>query len=258
MLSPTASMRCNFPHGATQSEAAALYKALFPAQYVFEFVPEEYLIDGRANLDDFDVLILPHAPYLLEPLQERIGTWLRAKHRLLLSAGPFGLYDDIGCDSAKLWNQIFPDKRLEVTMLAKNTWQWTDGTGAPSDVLTSTVGPSRVVTYLRPMAELGKRKDVAKRVVDLVAAATNRGAYDDESVFEMVLREQGDVRVLCIINPSIEDAVAGTVHVQGAFASVVDLDYETGHPISVSTENGITSFPLRLEPGEATLIRLTP
>ncbi|MBT3379589.1 MAG: hypothetical protein HN742_22350 [Lentisphaerae bacterium] len=259
MLSPTASMRCNVPFNATQTEAAALYKALFPAQCVFEFVPEEYFTDGRADLADFDVLILPYALYLPAPLQERISTWLAAEPRLLLSAGPFGLYDDIGCGSAMLWNHVFPGKELGLTMLDQNTWQWTTGSGKQADLVSTTRGPSRIVTYLRPMVRLAKQeRNFVRTVVSQVTAATDRAVYDDDAVFEMVLREQGETRVLCIINPSIDDAAEGTVHVQGTFSSVVDLDYETGHPISATAEDGETHFPIRLEPGEATLIRLTP
>lgn len=259
MLSPTASMRCNSPFSATQTEAATIYNALFPAQCVFEFVPEEYFMDGRADLRNFDVLILPYALYLPEPLQEHIRTWLAAKPRLLLSAGPFGLYDDIGCDSATLWNHIFPGEQLDLTMLDKNTWQWTDGTAERRAMVSATTGPSRVVAHLRPMARLAKQdRSFARGVAGQVAVATNREAYDDDSAFEMVLREQEGVRLLCIINPSIDEAADSTVHVRGTFVSVVDLDYETGHPISARRENGETHFPLRLEPGEATLIRLTP
>jgi hypothetical protein len=48
------------------------------------------------------------------------------------------------------------------------------------------------------------------------------------------------------------------VRVKGAFKSVTDLDYESGFPVQARIEADHTVFPLRLEPGEATIIRLSP
>ena len=108
------------------------------------------------------------------------------------------------------------------------------------------------------MRELTRDQEFGSRLIAGIEAATDRPAYDDKDAFEMVLREQGDVRYLCIINPSIDDASASTVHVKGEFAAVVDLDYEHGYPVPARRQNGETTFPLRLEPGEATMIRLEP
>ncbi len=48
------------------------------------------------------------------------------------------------------------------------------------------------------------------------------------------------------------------MRVKGAFKSVADLDYEQGFPVAARVEAGHTVFPLRLEPGEATIPRLSP
>jgi len=268
MLSPTASMRNNFPYSATLVEVRALFKELFPRNYLFEFVPEEYFLDGRAKLDDFDVLILPYALYLAEELQSRIGQWLEGKPRLLLSAGPFGLYDEIGCDSGTLFSRVFAGRArrpslkdsplggLTFASPKANRWQWVDDAQKPSDLIEAEAGPSEVVVFLKPSHELARAEGFGEKLVQRIETATDRPVYDDRDAFEVVLRERGKKRYLCVINPSIDDGAASTVRVRGTFSSAVDLDYDQGYPIPARVHEGETVFPLRLEPGEATIIRL--
>ena len=258
MLAPTASMRNNFPLGASQTEIFNLFWELYPRNDHFDLVYEDYFLDGRARLDDFDVLILPYAVYLDERLQDAIGKWLRARPRLLVAVGPPGLYDELGRDSGKLAAAAFPGRSLKLELLDKSRWQWSDDPKQPGETMESRVGPSKVVALLQPTAQLKSRRGVLEKVVRQIEDAAERSAYDDKNAFELVLRQQDAMRYLWVLNPDQDAAVESVVRVQGAFSSVTDLDYEQGFPVTSRVEAGRTVFPLRLAPGEATVIRLCP
>lgn len=258
VLAPTASMRNNFPLGASQTEIYDLFWELYPRNDHFDLVYEDYFLDGRARLDDFDVLVLSYALYLDERLQEAIGKWLRARPRLLVSIGPCGLYDEIGRDSGRLAGQVFPGRALKLEIVDRARWQWTDQK-QPGETLESTVGPSKALALLKPIAALKSRRGALDKVLGMIEAAAGRAACDDRNALELVLREQGATRYLWALNPNQDDeTVAATVRVQGEFPSVVDLDYDGGFPVAARVESGHTVFPLRLAPGEATVLRLSP
>jgi len=258
LLAPTASMRNAFPYGACQREIRELFWLLFPCNYHVELVPEEYFLDGRAQLDDFDVVALPYAVYLSNALQDKIIHWLDARKRLLLCCGPGGLYDEIGLRSKRVLDRAFPKTQRELRFVGPGRWVWTEAEGEPDQLITGRVGPSLVCLAPTRLGDLRHAPEVAASIVAHVEAATDRAASDDANAFEMVLREQGPKRYLCVLNPSLDDPAASRVRVQGAFRRVVDLDYDEAAPVPATVSEGTTVFPLRLEPGEATILRLEP
>lgn len=257
MLAPSASLRNNFPQGASQTELYDLFWELFPRNDYFDLVYEDYFLDGRARLDDFDALILPYAAYLDERLQDAIGKWLEAKPRLLVAAGPFGIYDELGRDSGKLLAEAFPGRMLKLELLDKSRWHWTDGAQPTGETLEARVGPSKVIALLQPTAQLKSRRGVLDKLLRQIENSAERAAADDKNALELVLREQGDTRYLWILNPNQDEAAQSVVRVKGTFASVVDLDFEGGFPVAPRVEAGCTAFSVRLSPGEATVLRLT-
>ncbi len=211
----------------------------------------------RAEPLAFDVLVLPYAPYLDERLQSAIAKWLNAKPRLLVTAGPFGIYDEMGRDSGKLVSATLPGRSLKLEFLDKTRWQWVDDGAMPGNTLDSRVGPSKIVALLKSVAQLKSQRGFVDGLLKQIEAATDRAACDDKNAFELVLRQQGSARYLCALNPDANVAAESVVRVKGAFKSVTDLDYEGGFPATSRVENGWTVFPLRLEPGEATILRLS-
>lgn len=259
VLAPTASMRNGFPVGASQTEICDLFWDLYPRNHHFDLVHEEYFLDGRAKLDDFDVLVLPYAPYLDERLQDAITKWLHAKPHLLISAGPSGIYDELGRDSGKLLNATLPGHALKLEFPAdKKSWEWANGSATPGETIEAQAGPSKVVALLKPFAQLKIAPGFTDELVAQIEAATDRAACDDKNAFELILRQQDGTRYLCALNPASDETAESTVRVNGSFQSVTDLDYESGFPIQARIEARHTVFPLRLEPGEATIIRLEP
>ena len=111
---------------------------------------------------------------------------------------------------------------------------------------------------LKPLARLKGARGFVDKLVARMEDATDRSACDDKNAFELVLREQGGTRYLCALNPDQDNPAESVVRVQGAFQSVTDLDFEQGFPVAGRIENGYTVFPLRLQPCEATILRLSP
>ena len=257
MLAPSASMRNNFPTTVSQTEIFDLFWELYPRNYHFDLVYDDYFLDGRAKLDDFDVLILPYAAYLDDRLQDAIEKWLHQKQRLLVTAGPFGLYDEIGRDSGKLPSATFPGRSLQLDPANKTGWQWTTDPANSGDMLESRVGPSHAVALLKPVSQLKTQAGLIEGLVQRIEDVTGRPAWDDKNALEIVLRQQDAARYLCVLNPNQDEAAESVVRVKGRFSFVTDLDYERGFPIASRIEAGCTVFPLRLEPGEATIIRLS-
>jgi len=258
VLAPTASMRNNFPLGASQAEIYDLFWELYPRNYHFDLVHEEYFLDGRARLDDFDALVLPYAPYLDERLQGAIGKWLNAKPRLLVGIGPFGIYDELGRDSGKLVSATLSGRSLKLEFPDKNRWEWVEDPAKPGEMIETRAGPSKVLALLKPFARLRSTRGFVDKLLAQIEAATDRAACDEKNALELVLRQQGATRYLCALNPDPDNPTESVVRVKGALKSVTDLDYERGFPVTARMEEGDTVFPLRLEPGEATIIRLSP
>ncbi len=258
VLSPSAAMRNNFPYHATQSETRSLFRQLFPRNMLYEHVPEEYFLDGRTKLDDFDVLILPCAVYLAEPLEDRILAWLRGGPRLLVLCGPAGVYDELGLPSGRLMKAVFGQPPPQLQLVGPKQEQWAVDPARPGLVDWRRVGESRAALVRQPFGALEREPETLRELISQIERRAPRAAADEGDRFEMVLREEGDVRYLCVINPDLDEPGEGTVRVRGTYASVVDLDYERGFPISAATKDGATTFPLRLAPGEATIIRLAP
>jgi len=258
MLEPTASMRNNFPEGASQTEAVDLFWELFPRNDIFDLFPEEYILDGRARLEDFDALILPYALYMSAPLRERIENWLKERPRLLVAAGPFGLHDEIGQPAGELLATAFGKDMIRPLESTTGKWAWTDGGDAGDPFRTARVGPSKVVLLLKPVSQCRGLASFKDRVVAPIEACARRYAWDDANAFELVLREQGDIRYLGVLNPNPDQAADGNIHVAGGFQNVTDLDYPEGLPIPATIDDNHVVFRLRLEPGEATILRLLP
>ncbi len=257
VIAPTASMRNGFPHTASQQEARDLFWTIFPRNHLFEYLPEEYLLDGRARLDDFGVVVLPYAQYLSERQQTELAGWLEKPGRMLLALGPPGLYDELGLDSGTLLKQVFGGPTLTADEPTPTTWGYRlEGSDEP--LLEVSRGGSRalLVTTMWRQAKADAKR--VERIVAAIEAAAPRPVADDANGLEMVFREAGDRRYLCVLNPNLDDRVTTTVRLRGAWRSVTDLDCDGGYPVPAKVAGQVTSFPLTMAPGEVTILRLEP
>ena len=256
VLQPSASMRNQYPHNATMTEIIAWFELLFPRNYLFEIVPEEYLDDGRAKLADFDVLILPYAVYLPRKLEGQIGAWLSSGKRALLSSGPFGVYDEIARPRGQLFGRLFKGHQVKSVEPPEGGWAWPDGRSSAA-FLRSKEGASECIALLQPLARV--RKALSKTLLDAIEGATDRLAYSRDDRFELVVRDaSAGTRCLLVLNPDVDEPHQDVVTIQGAYTSAEDIDIPGAFPIALDRRDGATSFRLRLAPCEMAVIRLTP
>ena len=101
----------------------------------------------------------------------------------------------------------------------------------------------------------GSRKRLY-RAVD--AAMGIRTAWCRDARFELTTREAPDTRerFLFAVSRSGRDAATDMVHVGGEYADPQDIGMSPAFPVKSRRSGGVTSFELRLGPGEGTCIAL--
>jgi hypothetical protein len=112
VLCPTASLILDplsnrSPNWAVKTEGEVLYDWLYKNNYPAFIVPEEYVINGKENLDRFRLLVAPLCTYLPLELVEKLLAWVGQGGTLILD-GPAGLYNQYAR----------PDNRLLTTLFA--------------------------------------------------------------------------------------------------------------------------------------------
>jgi len=243
-----------------------LHELLFARNDLYELIPETYFTDAaaragvapQASLDNFDVVILPYAPYFPEKLAAQLLPWIK-KGGLLIATGPFGLYDKLGFDRPELWTMVFGQRiPRRLTDAAQTDWRWTlDGNEGGPDILEAPLGKGKVIVTLRSLRNPEFNQKTAPRVTEAIETKTPRAAACASNDFEMTLHESTDAKkYLCVMNRNVDNPVTDTVTLSGEFKRGVDLDVAGGFPIQFKSADGHTSFNLHLEPAEFTVIAL--
>jgi hypothetical protein len=129
--------------------------------------------------------------------------------------------------------------------------------GSEKDLLDAPLGKGRVITTLRSLRDPAFRDQFAPRIIEALEAKAPRAARCPSNDFEMTVHQTPDGgNYLCVFNRRTDRAVTDRVTLAGRFRGGVDWDVPGGFPVPFETKNGETSFTLRLEPGEFTLIAL--
>jgi hypothetical protein len=271
ILEPTASVLNSPPLHPNQSfsyhigvAGKELHPLLFPGNYPFLYVPEQAVLEGYL-LRQHKVVILPQAPYLPRLMTERLLTWVKQGGTLICLGVP-GIWDPWGRDDLRLVKQVFGPS--EVTDAQAGKWQWAWRIAHPSqNLLWQTTDPSGKLTAA--LASFGKGRvlvstgpfstpDLKSRFYEAVDLTIgSKPAWCERDSFELVLREdRRGHRFLFALNPDTREVREDRVRVAGSFAHCVDLGVGSGVPVPVSVGAVETQFPLRLHPGEGTVISL--
>ena len=108
VLHPGASIINAYPTNACARITRDLFDRLLSKQYHFGVVPETFLLEGRDQLENYDVLILPYAQYFVDGFDKQLDAWIR-NGGTLISAGPYGLYNQYGVPLQSGARQVFKD-----------------------------------------------------------------------------------------------------------------------------------------------------
>jgi hypothetical protein len=256
-----------WPQHPPLREAFHFAALLEPHNYDYLFLPEEAILQDHHDLSQYKAVLLPYATHFPPGLEEQLLAYVRSGGWLICS-GPPDVFDPYGR----------PDNRLLTTLLGacapayvsgdEDHWVWalhpkqlrpevhvdlSDDAGAPL-VLTAPYGQGGIVLSLaswRTDAAL----QICRRALD--SAIGHRTAWCDADKLELVTRADArGRRYLFVMNRSVDDTSEDLVHVEGAFPHPLDLGVGQRFPVPAQVEQGFTSFSLRLERGDATVIAL--
>ena len=247
-------------------------KALERERHTYDFLFERALRDGKQSLDATKLVIVPSGLCMPDALQERLLAWVR-RGGVLVAIGPVGLFDEYGKPAAALLQAAFPDtkwqphdhrlSRCTVTGHARGCVLGTYGKSG--QVLKARIGAGLVYVFtdkfLPDLATAFTIDGKPHGFVDIVAPHMPRTVRSGKGTYHLVLRRrpgQGQPLWLYLVNPDFDRVVADEVVVDGAFGAVDDVGLPLPFPVPFRLEDGCTRIRLKLQPGEGTLLRLTP
>jgi hypothetical protein len=246
-------------HGP-RSRLVLFAQTLEAGGYDYGFLWEDLILAGKQELDGSEVLLLPCATCLAEPLQDRLREWIGAGGRVLAIAPP-GIYDPWGRPSGKLLSAAFPG----VQWLESTPGEW----AAQGNVLPTEAAPHPVLGSLY-RSRLGKgellvfakvdgntRPGAEPALLDLIKGLMPpQPFYAEGNRFELTLRhdEPGRRYILTALNPDLQSPAMDGIHLRYPLKEAVDL--EMGLPLPVRQAGQECVIPLTLSPGEGVVIEL--
>ncbi|MGD9495744.1 MAG: beta-galactosidase [Armatimonadota bacterium] len=254
---PSASMRTQARTGLSAGEIIALHQVIFPGGFPYELVPEEYFADGRARLDDFDVVFLPCAEFLSEEHQRRLIDYVRGGGTLIAGEPP-GVRDELTRPSGLMLRELWGIHEASFDAeAARWSYQQPAQRLGETELRGASVGEGEAylsqVTLSRALGgEAGNETLLA-----LLGARVMRDAWAEKAQFEVVLRvtQEGE-RYLFVLNPSPDEARSDTIHTRFAARTATDVSVQGGFPVPLRAEGGGAALDLTLGPCETAVLWL--
>ena len=214
------------------------------------YIPEECILDGREDMDQFRVLISPYAPFVPKGLSDRIDRWVRSGG-IFVSVGPFGCFDQYGGEQdgfVKANDEKTPEgilrrkhgKGMLVVMDKDLTY------AAYVKAIQPALEPFKLVScdlkpHVLPWSAsrdrfTGERTFYARSDIDLIPWQDEQGHW-----------------YLFVINLDASKALRTTIEVRGPFSKVLDLSVDGGMPVPALKRAGCVEFPASLKAGQGVL-----
>lgn len=102
-----------YPENVCGSEAESVFNVLSNHGITSFIVPEEYIVDGKESLKEFGVLIIPHATYTDDRLDERLLKWME-DGGTVISVGPYGLYNQYARENRRFLKRLLGDVQIRL------------------------------------------------------------------------------------------------------------------------------------------------
>ena len=217
------------------------YQLFAPGNYPHDYLPEEMVLDGRASLDEYKLLVLAHAPYVAEEFARRLRTWVE-RGGTLIAVGPFALMNEFG-------------RELPANVsLMKTLWTQADQ-AAPIEA--RGVGKGRVVYLGQPVDVCLRNAASREKLLSVFADAAQRTAVSVHPDLKILVRDgRRGVRFLCLSNQNVERPLETAVTVEGRYTSALDVVAPGGFPVPLKRDGKHTVLRVALDPGEWTMIGL--
>ncbi len=243
---------------AIQEMLAAHYRMLAPGSYPHDYLPEEMVLDGRASLNDYALLVLPYAPYLTEAFSRRLTEWVR-RGGTLIAVGPFALQDECGRPlpaGSSLCRALFPGIRKE----GAGDWDYrTDGRPAEPGMVARPYGQGSLVYLNRAVDVYYRNPALAGPLRGVLARAGQRTASSPTEDLQIAVRKRaGGGITLCLCNRNVEAPLTATVSVRGSYRQAFDVQIPGWCPVPLEVKGGHTLLNVRLDAGDWTILQLLP
>ena len=255
VVQPYAAMLAQNSGGPTYQEWLAWHDVLYPANQLYEMLPDSWFAEGTCSLDDFDAVVLPIATHLDRGFSLQLVQWLR-RGGVCIASGPAGVYDELGLpDGAILAAAGLPTSATKENADAA-PWRLSYGaTPGEQGWVEVAVGEGKLI--LLPQS-ISTRDDWVEPLRGIIRNAAPPAAEAPDTTLELLLRRLPDgTHLLCALNTSPDDETRGDVLLRGEFARAADIDIDP--PVAIRTEvlAGATRLRLWLPPGGSTYVLLS-
>jgi len=258
MIHPTTVAYHQWSTPGSRHDEKAVWRMLNGANIDFEFLPEEFIEDGRVKPADYDVIILPFAPYMKKALAARLVSWT-AKGGMLISLGPCAVYDELGFPTPTAMKKLFgfvPKARGNL-VAAPGKWK---GEKTDKDfTCESRVEKGRALYVKHPLshAVYTTKGACQKRLTEAILKRTKPFVSCTNNRLRLQVREnsRGD-KFLMVLNPNPFEIYKGAINLNAAFSSIVDISIPGGFPVPLETKGGKARFNVTVAPAQLAAFEL--
>jgi hypothetical protein len=241
LLQPSASMRNLRPSHSVAGDMQQFHNFLQANGFVYESLPEEFLLDGRVSLSEFDVVLLPRAQYMATTLQAQLADFVNGGGTLVAMAD-LPTADELARPGAVFQQKLAAAGKTREWKTADQAWA-TERYHAAGRVLRLTAGVGTGI----PAADL----------VAMLKKCAGRDAWADGDVLEVILRHAEDGNdYLFVQNPDLDQTRAATLKFTVPCAQLIDASLPGGVAVPMRVEGVVKSAPIRLGPAETAVLWL--
>jgi hypothetical protein len=212
---------------------------LEPNNIAHDYLPEEMVLDGVAKLDEYKVLVLPHALYMNEEFARRLKDWV-TRGGVLLAMSDLPQRNEFG--------QQLPEQS---SLIASIPAQIRD-----EKVSSAPVGKGRVLLLNGRLSQVLHDETMSASLRNELRRAAPPSATSPDTDLQIWVRVLGKQKYLLLNNRNVEKPLQTTVNVNGKFASALDVTVPDWFPVPSKTVGNSTTLQISLPAGEWTMLRL--
>ena len=268
VLQPDVSIISERPISGTVYAFWSFGPMLRDGAYHYCFLSERRVMEGKDDLADYEVLLLPYATHFPPGFADELLQWVK-NGGTLIAAGPFGLFDPYGRPDGKAMKTIFGAALTAEQQGRTDRWLFNLSGRKAVPILEAAYGKGRVLAsgdgrafgripafsaYLPTSAAQAQNNG---RFVSVLMRGTVRDAVSVDGQLDLILREDAEGnRYLMAINPHGHHGVGRTVVLRGAYKYVMDLTMPGGFPAPVEHVDSCTLVRVNLRAGQALMLAL--
>jgi hypothetical protein len=255
IVEATASYYNGLPPFAVRHGMRAAAESLAAGGWNFGVLYEQLLLNKKQSLAGVQAAILPNAVCMPRELGDVLLNWVREGGTLVAFAPP-GVMNQYGRPDGALLAEIFHQPQWKNVGLAD--WE-PEGTLAPAE----TIGPVRLYRAACGKGQVwmfSSGNDFARLVpkTEAILADSIRRSYRSRhGRLDLCLRDAGSTKLLYALNSSLDDTLSDEILVRGVVTAAVDRGLVRPVKLPVGRDGEESVIPLRLAPGEGTLLELS-